>query len=63
LSSQIFESTKEVAEIGAALTVPENAVRVLKRFGYNKENLNSVDYDDVRPFPPIFIIINGHISR
>ncbi|KAJ6622462.1 hypothetical protein B0H10DRAFT_1788046 [Mycena sp. CBHHK59/15] len=43
---QIFESTQELSEIGAAIVVPPNALRVLEHLGYAKENLNSVNWDE-----------------
>ncbi|KAJ7459403.1 FAD/NAD(P)-binding domain-containing protein [Mycena galericulata] len=41
---EIFESSQMNKEIGAALTVQANAMRVLEYFGYEKENLKGVDF-------------------
>ncbi|KAJ7179750.1 FAD/NAD(P)-binding domain-containing protein [Mycena filopes] len=38
---RIFETSQAKTEIGAALGVPRNAVRVLKHFGYSKDNLKA----------------------
>ncbi|KAJ7794223.1 hypothetical protein B0H13DRAFT_2393454 [Mycena leptocephala] len=42
---QIFESTEELHEIGAAIVVPLNCQRVMENFGYSKDNLKAVIYD------------------
>ncbi|KAJ7282313.1 FAD/NAD(P)-binding domain-containing protein [Mycena rebaudengoi] len=41
---KVFEESKANKEIGAALTVPPNALRVLKSFGYEHKNLRSCEY-------------------
>ncbi|KAJ7168637.1 FAD/NAD(P)-binding domain-containing protein [Mycena filopes] len=38
---RIFESSQTKTEIGAGLGIPRNAVRVLKHFGYSKDNLKA----------------------
>ncbi|KAJ7306968.1 FAD/NAD(P)-binding domain-containing protein [Mycena albidolilacea] len=47
---QIFESAEVKIEIGAAIVVAVNAERVLDHFGYDKENLRSVDFVGVENF-------------
>ncbi|KAJ7439403.1 FAD/NAD(P)-binding domain-containing protein [Mycena galericulata] len=42
---EIFEAVEVLAEIGAAISVPVNAQRVLEQFGYSKANLDSVNWD------------------
>ncbi|KAF7349852.1 FAD/NAD(P)-binding domain-containing protein [Mycena venus] len=46
----IFESAEVKAEIGAAIVVPVNAQRVLEHFGYEKANLQSVNFVGVQNF-------------
>ncbi|KAJ7029565.1 FAD/NAD(P)-binding domain-containing protein [Mycena alexandri] len=41
---EIFESSQMNKEIGAAITVQANAMRVLEYFGYNEVNLKGVDF-------------------
>ncbi|KAJ7783964.1 FAD/NAD(P)-binding domain-containing protein [Mycena maculata] len=41
---EIFESSLMNKEIGAAITVQANAMRVLEYLGYEKENLKGVDF-------------------
>ncbi|KAJ7879154.1 FAD/NAD(P)-binding domain-containing protein [Mycena leptocephala] len=41
---EIFESSLMNREIGAAITVKANAMRVLEYFGYEQENLRGVDF-------------------
>ncbi|KAJ7915325.1 FAD/NAD(P)-binding domain-containing protein [Mycena leptocephala] len=41
---EIFESSLMNREIGAAITVQANAMRVLEYFGYEQENLRGVDF-------------------
>ncbi|KAJ7767165.1 FAD/NAD(P)-binding domain-containing protein [Mycena metata] len=48
--SQIFESAQMKDEIGAGISIPRNAVRILKRFGYSKEHVKPVDFDGVEIF-------------
>ncbi|KAJ6540993.1 FAD/NAD(P)-binding domain-containing protein [Mycena vulgaris] len=40
---EIFETSLMNKEIGAAITVQVNAMRVMEYFGYNKDNLKGVD--------------------
>ncbi|KAJ6484585.1 FAD/NAD(P)-binding domain-containing protein [Mycena vulgaris] len=47
---QIFESTQELSEIGAAIVLPQNCLRVLEHLGYDRENLNSVNWDEMISF-------------
>ncbi|KAJ7788861.1 hypothetical protein B0H14DRAFT_2627840 [Mycena olivaceomarginata] len=47
---QIFESAEVKIEIGAAIVVAVNARRVLEHFGYEKENLRSVDFVGIENF-------------
>ncbi|KAJ6554238.1 FAD/NAD(P)-binding domain-containing protein [Mycena capillaripes] len=44
---KIFEASSLNREIGAAIGVPPNAMRVLKTFGYDQKNLRSCDYRGV----------------
>jgi salicylate hydroxylase len=44
---QVFESSLVNKEIGAAIVVPPNAMRVLEAFGYDQKNLRSCDYRGV----------------
>ncbi|KAJ7470228.1 FAD/NAD(P)-binding domain-containing protein [Mycena galericulata] len=44
---EIFETVEAPAEIGAAIGIPVNAVRVLEHFGYSKANLNSDNFDGI----------------
>ncbi|KAJ7661965.1 FAD/NAD(P)-binding domain-containing protein [Mycena polygramma] len=41
---EVFESSLMNKEIGAAITVQANAMRVLEYFGYEKDNLRGVDF-------------------
>ncbi|KAF7354393.1 FAD/NAD(P)-binding domain-containing protein [Mycena venus] len=43
-SFQVFEASLVNKEIGAAIGVPPNAMRVLEAFGYDQKNLRSCDY-------------------
>jgi hypothetical protein len=45
--AQVFEASAANKEIGAALTVPPNALRLLKSFGYEHKNLRSCEYRGV----------------
>ncbi|KAJ7857030.1 FAD/NAD(P)-binding domain-containing protein [Mycena leptocephala] len=53
---EIFESSLMNREIGAAITVQANAMRVLEYFGYEQDNLRGVDYFGVWIFHmlPVF---------
>jgi hypothetical protein len=44
---QVFESSPLNKEIGAAIVVPPNAMRVLASLGYDPENLRSSEYRGV----------------
>ncbi|KAJ6580733.1 FAD/NAD(P)-binding domain-containing protein [Mycena capillaripes] len=50
---QIFESAEIKTEIGAAIVVPVNSQRVLERFGYEKDNLQSLDFVGVQNFDAV----------
>jgi salicylate hydroxylase len=41
---EIFESSQMNKEIGAAITIQSNAMHVLEYLGYEKDNLNGVDF-------------------
>ncbi|KAJ7897592.1 hypothetical protein B0H14DRAFT_3589445 [Mycena olivaceomarginata] len=43
-SFQVFEASLVNKDIGAAIGVPPNSVRVLEAFGYDQKNLRSCDY-------------------
>jgi salicylate hydroxylase len=45
---QIFEKTESKREIGAALGVPLNALRILDHLGILRENLKGVPWSGVR---------------
>jgi 2-polyprenyl-6-methoxyphenol hydroxylase-like FAD-dependent oxidoreductase len=44
---QVFEASLVNKEIGAAIGVPPNSMRVLEAFGYDQKNLRSCDYRGV----------------
>jgi hypothetical protein len=46
--TQIFEASLIKTEIGAGVGIPRNALRILKLFGYSRDNLKAVDFDGVR---------------
>jgi salicylate hydroxylase len=46
-SFQVFEASLVNKEIGAAIGVPPNSMRVLEAFGYDQKNLRSCDYRGV----------------
>ncbi|KAF7342630.1 FAD/NAD(P)-binding domain-containing protein [Mycena sanguinolenta] len=46
----IYESSENETEIGAGLGIQTNALRVLQRFGYARENLKPLDFDGVTSF-------------
>ncbi|KAJ7234185.1 hypothetical protein B0H12DRAFT_1143088 [Mycena haematopus] len=42
---QVFEASRKNAEIGAGVGVQVNAQRILKQWGFSRENLKPVDFD------------------
>lgn len=52
--NQIFESSLMNREIGAAITVQANAMRVLEYLGYDERNLKGVDFFGVCVSPFVF---------
>ncbi|KAF7374343.1 FAD/NAD(P)-binding domain-containing protein [Mycena sanguinolenta] len=44
---QVFEASQTKTEIGAGLGVQGNAQRILKQFGFSRDNLKPVDWDGV----------------
>ncbi|KAJ7846137.1 FAD/NAD(P)-binding domain-containing protein [Mycena leptocephala] len=42
---RIFEASQIKTEIGAGVGIPRNALRILKLFGYSRDNLKAVDFD------------------
>ena len=47
---QVLESSLMNKEIGAAITVQANAMRVLEHWGYEKDNLQGVDFFGVSAY-------------
>lgn len=46
--AQVFECSLMKREIGAAISVQTNAIRVLEYFGYDPDSLKGVDFYGVR---------------
>ncbi|KAJ6607168.1 hypothetical protein B0H10DRAFT_2228177 [Mycena sp. CBHHK59/15] len=49
---KVFEASPVNREIGAAIGVPPNAMRVLEAFGYDQKNLRSCDYRGIVMYKP-----------
>ncbi|KAJ7067359.1 FAD/NAD(P)-binding domain-containing protein [Mycena amicta] len=45
---RIFESSQIKTEIGAGISMQANSLRILKSFGYSRENLNSANFDGIK---------------
>ena len=48
INAQIFETSPNKTEIGAGVGFQSNAVRILRRLGYSRENVKCVDFNGVR---------------
>ncbi|KAJ7168628.1 FAD/NAD(P)-binding domain-containing protein [Mycena filopes] len=44
---KVFETYPVKTEVGAGMSVPINALRILERFGFSMKNLRAVDFDGV----------------